>query len=129
METVNKFKDIVRQEIVSRGLTQERIGELIGVNKSCISKKFKGSIDFSIEEIEKILKYFFYSISISKDSHQSGREDLKKEIIKEIIFEIEEENHDLHKKQDNSSDCRERVTFERLICFKRDAIQELNKRL
>lgn len=129
METVNKFKDIIRQEILIRGLTQEKIGELICVNKSCISKKFRGSIDFSIEEVEKILKYFFYSISIFKGSSQSGREDLKREIIKEIISDLEKEKSELYKKQENSSDCRERVTFERLICFKRDAIRELNKKL
>lgn len=47
--------DLLRGAIVGRGMTQERVATLIGMDRSTFSRKMRsGALDFSVKEMHKM---------------------------------------------------------------------------
>lgn len=47
--------DLLRGKIVGKGLTQERVAEMIGIDRSTFSRKMRSNaLDFSVEEMHKM---------------------------------------------------------------------------
>ena len=57
MEKIIKFPKLVG-EMAQRGITQEALGEAIGLTRTTINKKLLGKTEWTIEEVEKVCDYF-----------------------------------------------------------------------
>jgi transcriptional regulator with XRE-family HTH domain len=52
----------IRGLAAERGLTQEDIGVIIGHTRHYVGKRYRGTLDFSSSELEKIASYFGVSV-------------------------------------------------------------------
>lgn len=75
-----------------RGVTQEKLGEVLGVSQSAAGKKLRGEIGLSIEDIENLERFFSQNAPIRAATQINGKDfSVRSDVISQVIIHIAEE--------------------------------------
>lgn len=87
------LQEKIRQNIRTGEFKQSEICKVLQLSKGTVSKKANGSLEFSIEEAEKIIEHYNYEIEIKeKDGKIRKIQDMIREDAKKITELLEEKN-------------------------------------